>query len=77
AEAGWSRAAGRLELRVVVPPNTTATVHLPEDSGAGGAGGSGSAGGPIVVGSGEHVFSCAFRDPADDPAPPAPPARLP
>ncbi|RVX38616.1 alpha-L-rhamnosidase [Nonomuraea polychroma] len=58
AEAGWERAGGRLELRVVVPPNTTATVHLPSAPSR-----------PIAVGSGEHVFTCAFRDPADDPGP--------
>ncbi|WP_169577077.1 hypothetical protein [Nonomuraea coxensis] len=57
-----------MELRVVVPPNTTATIHLPHD---------GDEAAPIVAGSGEHVFTCAFRDPADDPAPPAPPARVP
>jgi alpha-L-rhamnosidase len=58
AEVRWERAGGRLELRVVVPPNATATVYLPAEPER-----------PIGVGSGEHVFACAFRDPADDPAP--------
>ncbi|TMR11521.1 alpha-L-rhamnosidase [Nonomuraea turkmeniaca] len=58
AEAGWERAGGRLELRVVVPPNATATVYLPAEPAR-----------PIAVGSGEHVFTCAFRDPADEERP--------
>ncbi|MEW9548269.1 family 78 glycoside hydrolase catalytic domain [Nonomuraea sp. NPDC050783] len=71
AEAGWSRSGGSLELRVVVPPNTTATVHLPPDPA------DGPVAAPVTVGSGEHVFTCAFRDPADDPAPAPRRSRLP
>ncbi|MCK2220251.1 glycoside hydrolase family 78 protein [Actinomadura sp. ATCC 31491] len=77
AEAGWSRAGGRLELRVVVPPNATATVHLPSDTETGDGSGDGAVEGPVTVGSGEHVFTCAFRDPADDPAPAPGRTRLP
>ncbi|HEX4814245.1 MAG TPA: glycoside hydrolase family 78 protein [Nonomuraea sp.] len=64
AEVSWERAGEQLNVHVVVPPNTTATVHLPA-----------SPGHPIVVGSGRHHFtsSCGEqrgRPPADAPAPP-------
>ncbi|WP_206061295.1 glycoside hydrolase family 78 protein [Nonomuraea basaltis] len=61
AEVSWERAEGRLELRVLVPPNTTATVYLPTEPDH-----------PVAVGAGRHVFACAFRDAADDPAPKEP-----
>ncbi len=43
-EAGWSRVGEAVRLRVVVPPNTTAVVHVP-----------GSAE-PVTVGSGTHEW---------------------
>ncbi|MEO3860632.1 glycoside hydrolase family 78 protein [Acrocarpospora sp. B8E8] len=45
AEASWERTEARLTITVVVPPNTTATVHPPADPDH-----------PIEVGSGRHVF---------------------
>ncbi|MEV4060403.1 alpha-L-rhamnosidase C-terminal domain-containing protein [Nonomuraea dietziae] len=59
AEVSWERTGEDLELRVVVPPNTTATVHLPTEPDA-----------PTESGSGTHVLRCAFRAPADDMPPP-------
>jgi alpha-L-rhamnosidase len=48
AEVDWTVTGGRLTLRVLVPPNTTAAVHLPEAPDR-----------PIEAGPGEHVFQCA------------------
>ncbi|WP_326824775.1 glycoside hydrolase family 78 protein [Streptosporangium sp. NBC_01756] len=56
AEVSWERSGGRLTLHVLVPPSTTATVHLPGEPDE-----------PIEAGPGRHVFHCAFRNPADDP----------
>ncbi|MEU4546175.1 alpha-L-rhamnosidase C-terminal domain-containing protein [Nonomuraea dietziae] len=53
AEVSWQRTGEYLELRVVVPPNTTVTVHRPTEPDA-----------PIETGSGTHVLRCAFRAPA-------------
>jgi alpha-L-rhamnosidase len=44
ASSEWSTEGGTLRTRVVVPPNTTATVHLPERE-------------AVVVGSGAHEWS--------------------
>ena len=41
----WRRTAGAIELEVVIPPNTTATVYVP-----GGAA-------PVEIGSGTHRFT--------------------
>jgi len=43
-EAGWERAGEGVRVRVVVPPNTRATVHLP------------GADAPVEVGSGSHEW---------------------
>ncbi len=56
AAVGWQRTGGRLDLTVTVPPGTTATVQLPAPSFK-----------PVEVGSGEHTFTCEFRDPSEDP----------
>ncbi len=50
AEVAWSVGGGDLELRVVVPPNTDATVHVP-----GGAE-------PVEVGSGTHEWHVALGE---------------
>jgi alpha-L-rhamnosidase len=54
AEVEWERANTQFTLTVLVPPGTGATVHLPT-------------GEPIEAGPGRHVFTCPFRDPAEDP----------
>ncbi|MEU8386050.1 family 78 glycoside hydrolase catalytic domain [Streptosporangium sp. NPDC048865] len=48
AEVGWSLDGERLTLVVLVPPNTTAAVHLPDDPDD-----------AVDVGAGRHVFRCA------------------
>ncbi|MEU6719090.1 glycoside hydrolase family 78 protein [Nonomuraea sp. NPDC046802] len=55
AEVRWERRGGSLELRVLVPQGATADVYLPSEPDV-----------PVQAGPGEHVFTCAFRDPADD-----------
>ncbi|GAA1017496.1 alpha-L-rhamnosidase [Acrocarpospora pleiomorpha] len=45
AEVSWERTGARLTIEVVVPPNTTAAVHLPAGPDH-----------PIEVGSGRHLF---------------------
>ena len=59
ASVEWTRVGERLDVTVTVPPNTSAIVRLPSPVFE-----------PLEVGSGRHVFSCAFRAAADDPAPP-------
>ena len=44
AESRWTRRGDRFDLRVVVPPNATATVRLPDGSK------------PHTVGAGRHAF---------------------
>lgn len=56
AECVWAIHDGNIEVKVVVPPNTTATVHLP-----------GNGAPPIDVGSGEHRWSHAYGN-SDDKA---------
>jgi alpha-L-rhamnosidase len=55
AEVRWERSSEQLTVHVLVPPGTTATVHLP-----------GVPDEPIEAGPGRHTFSCAFRNPAED-----------
>jgi alpha-L-rhamnosidase len=52
AECAWSIAAGNIEIKAVIPPNTTARVTLP-----------GSDVAPFEVGSGAHRWSYTYRDP--------------
>ncbi|KAB2344514.1 Bacterial alpha-L-rhamnosidase [Actinomadura rudentiformis] len=47
AEVSWALTGGDLAVNVLVPPNTTATVHLPADPDH-----------PINAGPGRHVFRC-------------------
>ena len=47
AEVSWERTGEELTLRVVVPPNTTAMVHLPTTPDR-----------PIEAGPGQHLFHC-------------------
>ena len=54
AEVAWRRESGTLTVDVAVPAGSTATVVLPDSP-------------PVTAGPGRHQFSCAFRDPADDP----------
>jgi alpha-L-rhamnosidase len=61
AAVEWDRNGQRLEVVVTVPPNTTATVRLPDPAHC-----------PVEVGSGRHTFACKFRDPADDVGPSEP-----
>ncbi|HWE60762.1 MAG TPA: family 78 glycoside hydrolase catalytic domain [Chloroflexota bacterium] len=56
AECAWRIDAGRIEVVVVVPPNTTAGVTLPGRDAA-----------PIDVGSGTHRWSYQFSSPARPP----------
>ena len=49
AECSWSIAAGNMELNVIVPPNTTASVYLPGSNAA-----------PLEVGSGSHHWSYSY-----------------
>jgi alpha-L-rhamnosidase len=57
AECAWTIQDGSIEVRVVVPPNTTASVSLP-----------GKAAGPVEVESGEHRWAYAYLD-SDTPVP--------
>jgi alpha-L-rhamnosidase len=50
AECAWSIEAGKIDVQVVVPPNTTAEVSIP---------GSGTA--PTEVGSGAHRWSYPYQ----------------
>lgn len=52
AESAWTVAQGRIELKVVVPPNARATVTLPGGDGA-----------PVEVGSGTYEWSLDYADP--------------
>ncbi len=52
AECTWKIEAGKIDLNVVIPPNTTALVTLP-----------GSATPPIEVGSGSWHWSVLYQDP--------------
>ncbi|MBF8190329.1 glycoside hydrolase family 78 protein [Nonomuraea sp. K274] len=56
AEVSWERTGDRLEVHLLVPPNTTAEVYLPAEPER-----------PVQAGAGRHVFHCAYRDPAGDP----------
>lgn len=56
AQVAWSRAGDELTVQVQVPPGSTASVQLPEPGWA-----------AIVVGSGQHTFSCRFRPAEQDP----------
>ncbi|MGH3392043.1 MAG: family 78 glycoside hydrolase catalytic domain [Actinomadura sp.] len=47
AEVSWERTSEQLTLQVLVPPNTTAMVHLPTAPDQ-----------PIEAGPGQHVFHC-------------------
>jgi alpha-L-rhamnosidase len=55
AEVSWERDGERFTLHVLVPPNTTAAVHLP-----------GAPERAVQAGPGRHSFHCVFRHPADD-----------
>jgi alpha-L-rhamnosidase len=52
AESSWTIEAGQIEIEVVVPPNTVASVTLP-----------GGDGEPIKVEAGTHRWSYPYRDP--------------
>ncbi len=65
AEVSWSRAAGRLIGDVLVPVGATAMVRLPDPRWT-----------ELEAGPGRHRFECTYRDPAEDPARPAPPEPL-
>jgi alpha-L-rhamnosidase len=52
AECAWAIEAGKFQITVVVPPNTTARVTLP-----------GSDVTPLEVGSGMHQWSYTYQDP--------------
>jgi hypothetical protein len=60
----WRQEHGRFVLKVVVPPNTTATVHLPGSAAQAPAGAQqiGAADGRTIfrVGSGEYEFTSAL-----------------
>lgn len=62
AECAWTLRDGTIEVKAVVPPNTTARVSLP-----------GTGQEPIEVGSGVHQWSYSYRDP-DEPFAVPPPA---
>jgi alpha-L-rhamnosidase len=49
-ESEWQLEGDRFQLRVKIPPNTSATIQLP------GQGVAGTPAGPFQAGSGEHVF---------------------
>ncbi|MGW0808561.1 family 78 glycoside hydrolase catalytic domain [Nonomuraea sp. NPDC002799] len=51
AEVSWERTGDQFTLHVLVPPNTTADVHLPSDPGQ-----------PVQVGAGRHVFHCSVQN---------------
>ena len=50
AESAWRIEQGQIEVRAVVPPNTTADIHLP------------GSGGTHTVGSGEHRWTFPYAD---------------
>jgi alpha-L-rhamnosidase len=52
AECAWTTRDGNIQVKVVVPPNATASVYLP-----------GNATEPVEVGSGVHHWSYAYREP--------------
>jgi alpha-L-rhamnosidase len=64
AEVSWIRDGARLDVDVLVPVGTTATVRLPNPEWK-----------EVEAGPGRHHFSCAFRPVEDDPA--RPPASQP
>jgi alpha-L-rhamnosidase len=51
AEVSWAVTGDQLTLHVLVPPNTTAAVHLPDAPDQ-----------PIETGPGQHVFHCGAPD---------------
>lgn len=53
AEAGWTESAGQIQVRAVVPANTTAVVVLPGTD-------------PVEVGSGTHEWTISDPRPAQD-----------
>jgi alpha-L-rhamnosidase len=61
ASVHWRRDGDILQVDVVVPPNTTAEVTLPQPGLP-----------PVTVGSGSHAFTCAVRPASDDPPIPIP-----
>ncbi|NQD42063.1 alpha-L-rhamnosidase [Glutamicibacter halophytocola] len=50
ASSSWTLREGVFELEVLVPPSTSAQIHLPDGSA------------PVEVASGRHRFSCAFQE---------------
>ena len=52
AECTWTIQKGSIEVKVVVPPNATASISLP-----------GKEAEPLEVGSGTYCWSYAYRDP--------------
>lgn len=54
AEVAWERNGAVLTVRVLVPPNSTAVVELPELDD------------PFEIGSGEHSFLAGCRAPEED-----------
>jgi alpha-L-rhamnosidase len=60
AAVRWTRDRFLLRVDVTVPPGCDAHVELPGAT-------------PVTVGSGDHHFEVAFRDPQDDPVPSLPP----
>jgi len=64
AEVAWVRERGRLDVDVLVPVGTTATVRLPDPAWK-----------ETEVGPGRHHFTCSFRPAEEDP--PRPPAPSP
>ena len=61
AAVRWQRDGDRLQVDVVVPPNTTAEVVLPQPGWQ-----------PVSVGSGSHTFTCTVRPADQDPPIPIP-----
>ncbi|NUU21428.1 MAG: family 78 glycoside hydrolase catalytic domain, partial [Streptomycetaceae bacterium] len=55
AEVAWQRNGVDLTVRVTIPPNTTASLELPDQQD------------PFEIGSGEHTFLSACRAAEDDP----------
>ena len=56
AEVAWTRAGGELQVTVLVPPNTSAVIALPETGWA-----------AQTVQAGRHEFTCRFRPAENDP----------
>ena len=52
AQCAWKIQDGKIDVDIIVPPNTTASVHLP-----------GTDAEPVTVQSGAHHWSYAYRDP--------------